>query len=157
MTENEILSEALEANIANSRVNVSTDSKYEIFREVLGEYYGVREGLRTFLEELCHPYRNWAFIVREARGYALNYFHLIKSHEKGTAAAKLFEDIFLEAIHNSPEDEVRVSAADNLLLFIQKILKDSGDKINEFLPAIDYGFERIKLSDGDLFYLFPRS
>ena len=38
------------------------------------------EGLHTFPKELSHRYRNWQFIVKEARNYSLNYFHLLKNH-----------------------------------------------------------------------------
>jgi len=54
-------SKALEVNIAYSRVDVTVDKRYEILQEVMGEYYGVRERLQTFLEEICHPYKNWEF------------------------------------------------------------------------------------------------
>ena len=60
-------SKALEVNIAVSRVDVTIDQRYEVLQEVLGGYYGLKKGVQTFLEELCHPYRNWEFIVREAR------------------------------------------------------------------------------------------
>jgi pyruvate,orthophosphate dikinase len=43
------------------------------------------------------------------------------------------------------------------MLFIQKVLKDSRDDIDKFIPVLDYGFDRIRSSDQDLFYLFARS
>ena len=91
-------SKALEVNIASSRVDVTIDQRYEILKEVMENYYGLKQGLETFLEEICHPYKNWAFIVREARAYALNYFNVLKNHPKGPEAAKLYADIFFQAV-----------------------------------------------------------
>ena len=68
-------SKALEENIKTSRVVVTISDEYEILREVMHKYFGISEALNVFLTELCHPYRNWEFIVKEARGYALDYFH----------------------------------------------------------------------------------
>ena len=66
-----IRSKALEVNIADYHVDVEIDPKYAVLQEIMSAYYGLREGLATFLKELSHPYKNWQFIVREARTYAL--------------------------------------------------------------------------------------
>jgi glyceraldehyde 3-phosphate dehydrogenase len=105
-------SKALEVNIASSRVDVTVDQRYEILKEVMKKYYGVREGLQTFLEELCHPYKNWEFIVKEARAYALNYFHVLKTHPKGPEAARLYADIFFQAIDSSQDEQVGINEDD---------------------------------------------
>ena len=77
-------SKALEVNIAGSCVDVTVDKRYEVLKEVMGEYYGLKKGVQTFLEELCHPYKNWEFIVREARTYSINYFDVLKSQPIGS-------------------------------------------------------------------------
>ena len=104
-------SKALEVNIATSRVQVTVDPKYKVLEKVLSKYYGIRESLKTFQEELCHPYRNWEFIVREARSYALNYFHDITAHTDGPETAALFAEIFFEAIAGSSREDVQRDAA----------------------------------------------
>ena len=73
-----IRSKALEENIARHHVEVTPDPKYDVFREIMAEYHGLLENLNAFIEELSHPYRNWQYIVKEARMYSLNYFHLMK-------------------------------------------------------------------------------
>jgi pyruvate,orthophosphate dikinase len=84
-----VKSKALEVNIADYQVDVIIDAKYAVLQEVMSKYYGLMEGLNTFLEELSHPYKNWRFIVAEARKYSLEYFHLLKGHPRGPEAAKL--------------------------------------------------------------------
>ena len=134
-------SKALEVNIETSRVSVEIGDKYRLVQEIMSKYSGIMDNLNTFLTELCHPYKNWEFIVREARTYSLDYFHLLKNHPKGIDAAKIFIDIFLEVIEVSTSAETKRDGADYLLIYIQKIIKDSGDEISRFLPVLGYAFE----------------
>ncbi|MBW1849824.1 MAG: pyruvate, phosphate dikinase [Deltaproteobacteria bacterium] len=150
-------SKALEVNIARSRVDVAIDKKYEILNDVMEKYYGIRKGLQTFLEEICHPYKNWEFIVQEARTYSLNYFHVLKSHPKGPDAARLYVDIFSQAIDSSQMEQVRVDATDNLLFFIQKIIKNSDADFHRFVPVLDYAFDRIMRYSDETFFFFVKS
>ena len=150
-------SRALEVNIAYSRVDVTVDQRYKILQEVMGEYRGVKERLQSFLEEICHPYKNWEFIVRAARTYALNYFHVLRTHPKGPEAARLYIDIFFQAIDSSREEKIRINASDNLLFFIQKIIKDAGTELFGFLPVLDYAFDRIGNYQEETFVLFAKS
>jgi pyruvate,orthophosphate dikinase len=73
----------LQVNIADYHVDVEIDRKYLVLQEVMSSYFGLQEGLTTFLKELSHPYKNWHFIVKEASIYSLDYFHLIKAHKEG--------------------------------------------------------------------------
>ncbi|MFH1933788.1 MAG: PEP/pyruvate-binding domain-containing protein [Pseudomonadota bacterium] len=150
-------SKALEVNIAVSCVDVTVDKRYEILKEVMGEYYGLKKGVQTFLEELCHPYKNWEFIVKEARAYSLNYFNVLKTHPKGPEAARLYVDIFFQAINTSRNESVRLNAVDNLLVFIQKLIKDSGGELFRFLGVLDYAFEQIRQYPEETFFLFVKS
>ena len=152
-----IQSKALEVNIADYHVDVTIDEKYSILQEVMSKYYGILEGLNTLLKELSHPYKNWKFIVHEARVYSLDYFYLLKSHPKGPKATELLLDIFIRAIESKSDMDVRADAADNLLLFIQKIIKESGADFKKFKPLIDDSFNRIRAYDGDDFFLFVKS
>ncbi len=152
-----IQSKALEVNIADYHVDVTIDKKYSILQEVMSKYYGILEGLNTLLKELSHPYKSWKFIVHETRVYSLDYFHLLKSHPKGPEATKLLLDIFISAIESKSDFEVRSDAVDNFLLFIQKIIKESGSDFKKFKPLIDDAFHRIRAYDGDDFFLFVKS
>ncbi len=62
-----IQSKALEVNLASYHIEVTIDSKYLVLQDVMSGYYGIMEGLNTFLTELSHPHKNWQFIVKEAR------------------------------------------------------------------------------------------
>ena len=155
--ENEMSSKALEVNIETSRVDVTIGIKYALLQEVMSKYSGIMEGLNTFLRELEHPYKNWEFIVNEARGFSLEYFHLLRSHPKGPDAAILYVDIFFEAIESSQDRDVRRNAADNLILYLQKIIRDSGEDFSRFIPVFDNAFARITSSKDAHFFLFVTS
>ncbi|NIT53322.1 MAG: hypothetical protein GWO41_11430, partial [candidate division Zixibacteria bacterium] len=106
----------------------------------MSKYYGLMEGLNTFLKELSHPYKNWRFIVTETRKYSLEYFHLLKNHPNGPSAANLLSDIFFDAVESDVEIDVKVDAIDNLQLFLQKVLKESSSDLETFLPFINSAF-----------------
>ncbi|MBU2498092.1 MAG: pyruvate, phosphate dikinase, partial [Proteobacteria bacterium] len=150
-------SKALEINLKTSRVDVIISEKYDVLPEVMSRYQGLLEGLNVFLEELCHPFKNWQFIVKEARRYALDYLHLLKTHRRGPEAAGLYLEIFLDALGGSQDRAVKVDASDNLLLYLQTIIKDSGEQFSRYLPVINEGFDRIASSEDESFFLFVRS
>lgn len=136
-------SQALQANLACTRVDVTIDNRYEILLEVMEEYPGAQQGLRKFLEEICHPYRNWEYIVKEARSYGLQYFHVLMHHARGPEAARLYQDIFFQAIQSSSDDQVKRDASDNLLLYLQHILREGESELPRFLPILNNAFEQM--------------
>ncbi|MBW1997627.1 MAG: pyruvate, phosphate dikinase [Deltaproteobacteria bacterium] len=150
-------SKALEINLAKSRVDITISEKYLVLQEVMSKYQGVMEGLEAFLKEVCHPLKNWEFIVKEARNYALNYFHLLINHPDGPEAARVFLDILFEAFEDSQDEQTRTEAVDNLLRYIQKIIKDAGTELSRFLPILNYAFERMGSYNGELFFHFVKS
>jgi pyruvate,orthophosphate dikinase len=153
----EFKSEALKVNLEDYYVDVVIDERYAIILDVFSKYYGLKEGLKTFLKELSHPYKNFNFIVGEARKYSLDYFHLFNSHPQGTQAARLFTDIFFDSIETSFDNEVRADAVDNLLLFVQKIIKNADFSIEKFSELIAAVFDHISQYDEDIFFLFVKS
>jgi pyruvate,orthophosphate dikinase len=152
-----VKSKALEVNLAEYHVDVAIDVKYSALQEVMARYYGLMEGLNTFLKELSHPLKNWRFIVTEARRYSLEYFHLLKSHPDGPEAAGLLVDIYAQALESDTDSDVKSDAIDNLLLFVHKILKDAGSEIERFLPEVEKIFQYLHKLPSDLFDILVRS
>ncbi|MEJ2545689.1 MAG: hypothetical protein P8Y99_16620, partial [Calditrichaceae bacterium] len=113
--------------------------------------------MNTFLKELSHPYKNWRFIVSEARKYSLEYFHLLKNHPGGPEAAQLLIEIYIEAVESSKDSDVKRESVDNLLLFIQKIIKESHSSFDRFQPVVDAAFDRIRGFPAELFPFFVNS
>ncbi len=152
-----IKSRALEVNLARTQVDVDIDPKYDSLQAVMADYFGLLRGLNTFLKEVSHPYKNWQFIVGGARSYALEYFHLMRSHPMGVDAAGRIVDIFMDALSTAGSLSAKVDAADNLILFLQKIIKTAGDDFPRFTSLLQEVFDRIGALPDDLFLLFVRS
>jgi pyruvate, orthophosphate dikinase len=152
-----IKSTALEANIASTQVDVTIDARYACIQTVMSRYYGLMEGVNTFLQELSHPYRNWQFIVGEARGYALDYFHLFQSHPRGVEAAGVMVEIFIEVIEADVDDNVRTDAVDNLLLYLQQIIGNARERLADFLPVLNIAFNWLNQIPENRFFLFVKS
>ena len=149
-------SRALEVNLASYHVEVSIDPRYLPLQEAMSRYYGLMEGVNVFLTELSHPYKNWKFIVQECRKYALDYFHIFQKHARGPEVVSLIIDVFLSAVAEATPD-VRADAVDNLLLFLQKTVKDAGPDLPRFYPVLEAAFDRIRLLPADHFELFAGS
>ncbi|MDL1963059.1 MAG: pyruvate, phosphate dikinase [Deltaproteobacteria bacterium] len=152
-----IKSKALEVNIACYHVDVTIDAKYAVLQEIMSGYYGLMERLNTFLKELSHPYKDWNFIIHEARSYSLDYFYLLKNHPKGHEAAALFVNIFICALESCSKKAVQGDSIDNLLLFLKKIIKNSGSDIKRFIPVVNESFDYIRNYNDDIFFLFIKS
>ena len=134
-----IKSQALEVNLASYHVDVSIDERYLVLREIMHKYHGLMERFDTFLKELSHPYKNWRFIVKEARTFSLDYFRQLQNHEKGPDAAELYAHIFSSAVKASSSREVKTDAADNLLLFLSKIATFPCSPGSLIMPAMISG------------------
>jgi pyruvate,orthophosphate dikinase len=152
-----VKSKALEVNLADYHVDVAVDAKYAVLQEVMSKYYGLMEGLNTFLRELSHPYMNWRFIVAEARKYSLDYFHLFRQHPRGPDAAQRMAEILVAAVHSAKADDVKSAAIDNLLLYLQTMVRDSGADFQRFRPVVNDAFERMHQLPEEAFDLVVRS
>jgi len=152
-----IKSKALEVNLADYHVDVAVDPKYAVLQEVMSKYYGLMDGLNTFLGELSHPYLNWRFIVAEARKYALDYFHLFRQHPRGPDAARRMAEILITAVHSARSGEVASDAVDTLLLYLQTIVRDSDADFERFRQVVSAAFEQMHQLPDDAFDLVARS
>jgi len=150
-----IKSKALEVNLASYHVDVSIDERYLVLREVMDKYRGLMDRFDTFLKELSHPYKNWQFIVKEARTFSLDYFHQLQIHAKGPAAAEIYVRIFSSAVKAAADPEVKKDAADNLLLLLTKIAKE-GD-LALFGVVISNACDDIRRLEGESFFTFAKT
>jgi pyruvate,orthophosphate dikinase len=151
-------SKALEANLADYHVDVAIDPSGAVVLEVMSEYFGLAEGVATFLRELSHPYRNWRFIVAEARRYALGYLHLFRRHDRGPEALAALTGVLDGALRGARDDATRVEAADALLQVLLALTASDEDAGSPRLrPVVIAAFERMERADDPSFDLVVRS
>ncbi len=147
-------SRALQVNLEDYRVEVTIDPKYNVIQEVMSKYDGLQKVINSFLEELCHPRKNWQFITNEARTYSLGYYFDLKTHPKGPEAVRLYLEMSVEAVRNAKRPLVKTAAYNNFYLLVQKFIKESGDELKRFLPVINYGFDELnKLSEDSFSFI----
>ena len=150
-------SKALEANLRESRVRVTIDPKYSVLQEIISEYHGLLESLNAFLLEACHPYKNWEYILTEGRRFTLHNFNLFKTHSRGPEGARLFLELFLEALDQARRPDLKTDAADNLLVYLQHIITESDDRLPAFLSMMDGVFEQLSALPEEFFVYIMRS
>jgi pyruvate,orthophosphate dikinase len=144
-------SRALEVNIREYSVDVCIDPRYNVIQEVMAGYEGLRSVIETFLKEVCHPRRNWQFIVNETRRFSLGYFYDLKAHPHGPDAAKLYLEISAEGIGAADDRGVMMDAFNNIYLLLQKCISESDPELERFFPVMEHGFELLLDLDDERF------
>jgi pyruvate,orthophosphate dikinase len=136
-----------------SNIRLLTQSKYEVLREVVKDYPGLVSASESLLRELYSHPKNWGFIVKEMRAYALKNFYLHDHHEKGLEVIKIIIDVFLEAI-NSPDINVQQAAIDSLMFYLEKILMDGDQDLYNYESIFQDCFARLnQLEENQFFFL----
>ena len=150
-------SKALEVNLSDTRADVSIDVRYQFLMEVFQGYVGILNRMETFLKELSHPYRNWEFIVGEARHFSLHYFYLYKDAPQGGRALATYVDILFLAFEANRDSGDCTPAADNLMVLFHQIAKEAKGQDTPFWDVLEAGLERTLGLDGDGFQYFVQS
>ncbi len=140
-----------------TRVHIEIEARYLFLPEIFKNYPALAQGLTLFLKELCNPLRNWHFLVTEARKYCLDNLNIIRSHPFGTRAVASFIDLFHRGVECADIRETRQEAADQLLQFLQRVLREYGIDAHTILPEINRSLVRMHQYKEDRFLLFVKS
>ena len=152
-----IKSQALQENLAETRVHIQIEARYLFLLEIFKPYPALGQALTLFLKELCNPFRNWHFLVMEARKYCLDNINIIRAHPFGLRAVAQFMDIFHRAVEADVTDSVTDEAADQLLHFQQRILREYGKEAHSVLSILYRSLVRIHQYDEFRFLFFVKS
>ncbi|MDI6890660.1 MAG: PEP/pyruvate-binding domain-containing protein [Thermodesulfovibrionales bacterium] len=132
---------------------VVTPSRYEVLREVVKDYPGLISNAELLLRELNQHLKNWGFIVKEMRTYALKNFSLHDHHERGIEAIRVIVDVFLESL-NSPDVSLQQSAINSLVFYLEKILLDGDHNLHKYESIFRDCFNRLyHLQEKQFFFL----
>jgi pyruvate,orthophosphate dikinase len=127
-------------------------SNYEVLKEVVKDYPGLLSATEPLVSELEHYPKNWEFIIREIRNYALKNFYLYERHEKGIDVIKTIINIFLEAT-NSPDTSTQQAAVDGLLFYLEKILIDGEYSLSKYVSIFNECFINLNSLPDEKFLL----
>lgn len=117
-------------------------SKYEILREVIKDYPGLLSTIEPLLDALDNYPKDWGFIVKEMRSYALKNFYIHDHHEKGIEAIRTIVSVFFEAIDNS-DTTIQQASIENLIFYLEKILIDGNNELHVYEPIFQDCFIRL--------------
>jgi pyruvate, orthophosphate dikinase len=131
-----IQSEALSINMPLTSVVVEIEPLFGILEDVVGDYSGKRQQAHELLKEYHHKYRNWDFVVQEAWRYAVANIRIYRNHPENGRVVFLLSRIFLEALTESQQPDVRALAADHLLAFWLKLVEVMPEAL---LPPVPEG------------------
>ena len=157
MASEEVKSEALRINLEATRVDVRIHPKYEVMREVVLDYVGLLQQTDSLLEELNHPYRNWDFVVREIRRYALQNFPIYVAHSQGPQVCRLVAEVFMEAIADGQQPAVKSQAANNLILFLEQLAGETNRLPKKYGGVLSEIFVQMQDVPEEDFFFFASS
>ena len=140
-----------------TRVHIEIEARYLFLLEIFKPYPALTQELTLFLKELCNPLRNWQVLVTEARKYCLDNLNILRSHPFGTRAVVCFIDLFHQGVECADTRETRQEAVDQLLQFLQRILREYGNEAPTILPGINRSLVRMHQYEETLFLLFVKS
>ncbi len=149
----DLKSEALRINLETTRVDVYIDPKFEAMRTVLLDYVGLLQQTDNLLAELSHPYRNWNFVVREMRRYALQNFPIYVTHSQGPQVCRLMAEVFMEAIRDGNQPAVQSQAANNLIVFLEHMAREAETLPKEYAGVLSEIFvQMVNMGDKEFFF-----
>ena len=150
----ELTSKALQVNLEVTDQIVTIDPKYLPLEAVVETLPGLLQQTQGFVCELNHPFKNWEYVVRELRNYALRNFSIFYEHPQGPQVVRVVFNEWLDALRFSSEDTVHGNALDNIVCFAERILLDGKRRIGEYMPILSELFDcLLQLPDEQFFLL----
>ena len=146
-------SKALQVNLEMTDRAVTIDPRYLPLEQVVETLPGLLAQTRNFLCELNHPFKNWEYVIREMRDYALRNFSVYYGTPQGPQVVQVIFDEWLDALNSSPDPSVHAGALDNIVYFAEKILLDGADRLAECGPILSELFDQLFHLPDDQFFL----
>ncbi|MBW2109353.1 MAG: hypothetical protein JRI36_11920 [Deltaproteobacteria bacterium] len=146
-------SKALQVNLEETDRAVTVDPKYLPLQDVVQTLPGLFQQTQALLCELNHPFKNWAYVIREIRNYALRNFPIYYDHPEGPEVVRVIVQEWLDALSLSPDRAVHAAALDNLINFVEKILAEGKSRLSDCMPIFSDLFDRLSALPAEPFFL----
>jgi len=148
-----IRSKALQVNLEATDRIVTIAPRYRPLEKVLEALPGLHQQTQALLCELNHPFKNWAYAVREIRNYALRNFAVYYEHPQGLDVIEVILDEWLASLAHSSDPLVHAKALDNVVTFVERILVDGKNRLRECMPILSRVFEKLTDLPQEQFFL----
>lgn len=148
-----LTSKALQVNLEETDSRVTIDPKYLPLEDVVKVLPGLLQQTRGLLCELNHPFKNWSYVIREVRNYALRNFSIYYDHPKGPQVVRIIFNEWLDALQSSSDESVHARALDNLVCFSEKLLVDGKHRLRQCVSILSELFDCLGRLPDDQFFL----
>jgi len=135
--------EGLRANLARTAVDVGIPPEHEVLLAISAHLHGVRTDTERLLKEIHHTYAGWAQTLPELHRRAMADLYHCNQHPLGPEGIAVFCDLYAKAATDATPEELRRDAVRLWLTYLEKVVKESGDRLAANLPAVDDSLERI--------------
>ena len=134
--------EGLRVNLARTAVDVGIPAEHQVLLEISEHLYGVHADTERLLKEIHHTYAGWAQTLPELHRRAMADLYHCNQHPRGPEGVQVFCDLYAKAVAEAPSD-LQPDAVRHWLAYLNKIVRDSGDRLDANLPAVDASLDRI--------------
>lgn len=123
---------------------------YDILLEVVKDYPGLLTSTEPLIKELKRTPRNLNKVLSETKDYALKTFYIHDKHQKGPDVFRTIIGILFEII-DSQDKNIKQTAFDTLLFYLEKIIVDSNHDLSRYETLFFDCFNKLKQLDEDNF------
>jgi pyruvate,orthophosphate dikinase len=137
------LSQALEVNLRRTAVDVVIPEEQQVLLELTANRYGVQENTRRLLREINHPYVNWERTLDDLHRRAMGDFAHYVHQERAAEAVEVFCGLYHQAATEPGGPSLREAAVRSHLYYLEKVARDSGERLPGILPVLGRDLERL--------------
>lgn len=124
-----VQSQALEANLQRTAVDVVIPEKHRILLEITAPLFGVQQETEKLLIEINHTYVGWKQTLDDLHYRAMGDFFHYNNHERGDEGIEIFCRFYEKVALNAKPDELREVALRHWLYYLEKIASESGEAL----------------------------
>ncbi len=136
--------EALRANLERTAVEVAVPPEHEVLLEITSPLYGVRNDTERLLREIHHEYVGWADTVPELHRRAMGDLYHYNAHERGPEGLAVYGELYAKTVEEATPEVLRADAMRLWVAFLEKVVTQSGDRLERNLGAVDDSLSRIE-------------
>lgn len=131
-----VRSKALEVNLQRTAVEVVIPDEHKLLLEITEKLYGVQQETEKLLKEINHAFIGWTQALEDLHYRAMGDFFHYNEAERGADGIAIFCRIYRRAAHEATPENLREIAIRYWLYYLDKIVSDSGEKLERNLPAV---------------------
>jgi len=154
-------SEALEANLTQTKHDVELPEKHRWFVNLSSSYWGIHKRTEEFIKEYNHPHPNYEYIIQNLHRISLTDLWLYRSLPESEEALLFLVQMFEELQSQKLDDKLYKQLLVTLFKYIDKLVEEEGFPAavvwkcleliekglqeNEFIYVLNSGYFRMYL------------